>query len=176
MDIRDNSDVAGNDVRVIAKHPDRNVEIRGIDNHEITSIPLVTAGGITLTTSDEVTLIMHHHACHGKNNTIHSSPQIEYCENKVDDRSIKVGGGQHMATLDKCKVPMHIRNALPYMPLRPCTNNEWKNLPHVILASDKDWDPTILDCEGQIDNELWFDAQSSFLDGLDDKTSNEVGD
>ena len=34
----------------------------------------------------------------------------------------------------------------------------------------------VLDCEGQVDNELWFDAQSLFPDGLDDKTFNEVGD
>ena len=108
-----NGGVAGNDVRVIAKHPDRTVDVRGIDNHEITHIPLVTAGGVTSTTSGEVIVIMHQHACHGKNKTIHSSPQIEHYENKVDDRSIKVGSGQHTTTLDNYKIPMSIRNALP---------------------------------------------------------------
>ena len=39
-----NGGVAGSDVRVIETHPDRKVDIRGIDNHEITAIPLVTAG------------------------------------------------------------------------------------------------------------------------------------
>ena len=34
----------------------------------------------------------------------------------------------------------------------------------------------MLDCEGQVDNELWFDTQSSSTDGPDDKTFNEVGD
>ena len=65
MDVGANGDVAGNDVRVIAKHPDRIVDIRGIDNHEITSILLVAAGGVVLTTSGEVILMMHQHACHG---------------------------------------------------------------------------------------------------------------
>ena len=38
-----NGGVAGNDIIVIETHPDREVDIRGIDNHEITAIPLVTA-------------------------------------------------------------------------------------------------------------------------------------
>ena len=42
-------------------------------------------------------------------------------------------------------------------------------LPHVILTSDKDWDPTF-----KVDNETWFDAQSS-PDGHNDKSSDEVG-
>ena len=76
MDSGANGGVTGNDVRVIAKHPDSTVDVRGIDDHEIASIPLVTTGGVTLTTSGEVIVIMHQHACHGKNKTIHSSPQI----------------------------------------------------------------------------------------------------
>ena len=47
-----NSDVAGNDVRVRAKHPYRTLDIRRIDNHGIASIHLVTTGDVTLTTSD----------------------------------------------------------------------------------------------------------------------------
>ena len=70
---------------------------------------------------------------------------------------------------------MSIINALTYTPLYPCTDNEWENLPHVILTSDKECYPTVLGCEGQVYNELWFDAQSSFLDYPDDKTFNEVG-
>ena len=51
MDKGSNGSVAGNDVRVIAKHPDRIVDIRCVDSHEITSIPVVTPGGVLLTTS-----------------------------------------------------------------------------------------------------------------------------
>ena len=39
-----NAEIAGNDVRVICKGPSKTVNARGSDNHEITSIPLVTAG------------------------------------------------------------------------------------------------------------------------------------
>ena len=71
-----NGGVAGNGVRVIAKHPYTTVDVRGIDNHEIAYIPLVTSGGVALTISGELIIIMHQCACHGKNKTIHSSPQI----------------------------------------------------------------------------------------------------
>ena len=71
-----NGGVAGNDVRIIAKHPHRNVEVRGIENHEISSILLVTASCVTLITSGEVITIVHQCACHGKNKTIHSSPKL----------------------------------------------------------------------------------------------------
>ena len=61
---------------------------------------------------------MHQHACHGKNNTINSSPQIEHHKNKVDDTPIKVGGVQQTNTLDNFKLPLSIKNASTYMPLR----------------------------------------------------------
>ena len=84
-----NGRVAGSDVRVIETYPDRKVDIRGIDNYQISSIPLVTAGGVTTTTTGELIVFMHQHA--SKNKTIHFSPQIDHYKNIVDDCSIKVG-------------------------------------------------------------------------------------
>ena len=88
-----NGGVTGSDARVIETHPDRKVDIHGIDNHELTAKPLVTAGGVRSTIAGEVILIMHQYAYHGKNKTIHSSSQVEHCKNIVDDCSIKVGSG-----------------------------------------------------------------------------------
>ena len=118
---------------------------------------------------------MHQCAYHPKCAAIHSSAQIEHYKNAVDDRFIKVGGSQHITTLDNYKIPISIRSALPCMPLRPCTDEEWETLPHVILTSDVNWDPASLDCEGQVSNETWFDAQSSFPDGPADKDFDEFG-
>ena len=56
-----------------------------------------------------------------------------------------------------------------------CTDKEWEELPHVILVSGVEWNHAVLDCECQFDNEEWFDAQSSFLDGPTDKSFDEVG-
>ena len=87
-----NGGVIGNAVRVIAKYPDMTADTRGTDNHETYSIHLATAGGVTLTTSGEVIVFMYQDVHHEKNKSIHYSHQIEYCNNKVDDISIKSGG------------------------------------------------------------------------------------
>ena len=62
-----NGRVEGNDARVMSKHLDRTVDVRGIDSHEITSMPIVNAGDVALFTSGEVIVIMHQHAHHLKN-------------------------------------------------------------------------------------------------------------
>ena len=62
-----NDGVAGNEIRVIQTHSDRKVDIRGAENHKISAISLVTAGGVTTTITGEVIVIMHQCACHGKN-------------------------------------------------------------------------------------------------------------
>ena len=88
-------------------------------------MPLITTSRVTSTISGDAIVIMRQHACHGKNKTIRSSPQIDHCKKKVDDRSIMLGGGQHATTLDNYKIPLSISNALPCMPLRPHTDDEW---------------------------------------------------
>lgn len=123
-------------MRFVETHPDRKVDIRDTGNHQISAIPLVTSGRATTTITGEVIVIMHQYACHDKNKTMNSSPQIEHYKNILDDFSIKIGGGQHITTLDKHKIPMSIRGALPYMSLRPYTDKEWSILPHVMLTSD----------------------------------------
>ena len=71
-------------MRVIETHPDRKADIRGIDNHQIYAIPLVSAGGVTATKTCEVIAIMNEHSHHGKDKTIHSSPKIEHYKNIAD--------------------------------------------------------------------------------------------
>ena len=119
--------------------------------------------------------IMRQHAYHGKNKNIHYFPQIEHHNNTVDDMSKKVGGYQHMTILDKCKPQMSIINNLTCEPLRPHEDKEWEELPHVILASGMDWDHTVFDCEGQVYNEEWFDAQSSLPSGPTNESFDEIG-
>jgi hypothetical protein len=41
--------------------------------------------------------------------------------------------------------------------MHPYTDDEWDLLPHVILTSDLDWDPTVLD-HTLDDDEHWYDA------------------
>jgi hypothetical protein len=85
---------------------------------------------------------------------------------QVDDRSIKVGGKQQIKTLDGYIIPLDIKSGLPYVKMRPYTDQEWELLPHVVLTGDGDWNPSVLDHD-LIDDEQWFDAVSDFPDALD---------
>ena len=76
---------------------------------------------------------------------IHSSGQIEHYWNLVHDKSMKVGGLQCIITNDEYVMPINIINGLPYVPMRPYTDEEWERLPHVLLTAHCKWDPRVLD-------------------------------
>ena len=82
--------------------------------------------------------------------------------NDVNDKSMKVPGGlQRITTEDGFCIPLNIKAGLPYRSMRLYIDNEWDDLPHIILTSDTDWNPSILDNTID-DNEEWFDALSDF--------------
>jgi hypothetical protein len=79
--------IAGDDVLIINR-TGRQVDVQGIDNHQIVDIPIVTAGAIVKTQRGEVIIILHQYAYTGKGKMIHSSGQLEWYKQEVDDRSI----------------------------------------------------------------------------------------
>ena len=85
---------------------------------------------------------------------------MELFQNDVNDKSIKVSGETRcITTPDDHDFPINIQLVLPYMSIR----DEWKILPHVILTSDDEWDPTILDYsidDDDADNDELYDAIS----------------
>jgi len=92
------------------------VDVTGIDNHQIDSLKVVDASAKIVTQRGEAIGIFQQYAYHGKGRTIHSSGQIEwYKGNTVHDRSLKVGGAQHIRTLDGYVLPIDIDNGLPYI-------------------------------------------------------------
>ena len=169
-----NGGIAGDDVRVIAK-TGRQVDVQGIDNHQIVDIPIITAGAVINTQKGEVIAIMNQYAYIGKGKTIHSCGQLEAHKQIVDDKSMKVGGKQRIETLDGYIIPLNVRSGLPYMTMCPYTDQEWDDLPHVILTADTDWSPSILDCE-QEDNEDWLNAMQDLPTLSPDPLFDEYGD
>ena len=154
-----NGGVAGEDTRMI-NTSERRVDIRGIDNHQVTAIPIASCGAVARSQKGEVILILHQYAYTGKGKTIHSCGQIEAYLNDVNDKSIKVAGGlQRIRTNDGHVFPLNVRDGLPYLRMRPFTDREWDELPHVILTSDQDWDPSVLDHSFDDDDD-WFDSIS----------------
>jgi hypothetical protein len=56
------------------------------------------------------------------------------------------GGIQRIKTIDGYIHPINIINGLAHTSIRPYTNDKWDELPHVIWTGEHDWDPHVLDC------------------------------
>jgi hypothetical protein len=159
-----NGGVAGTDVRVIFK-TGRAVDIRGIDNHQCTSIDIGTVGGVIETQKGPAIVIMHQYALLNKGSTIHSPCQFEWYKNDVNDKSVNIPGGlQCIQTLDGYIIPLSIKDGLACLSIRPYMDHERNNLPHFILTSEIEWDPSVLDHDFKED-EQWGvvpEIESSF--------------
>jgi hypothetical protein len=159
-----NGGLVGNDVRIMCT-TDREVDVSGFDNHQMTNLCIVTAGGVISTQQGHVLLVMHQYAHVPQGKTIHLAIQLKSFGNKVDDQSLKLKqGSQTISTLDGYVIPMNFINGLPYMPIRPYTDTEHATLPRVILTSDVEWDPSISD-QILTDDDTWFDAVADHGDG-----------
>jgi hypothetical protein len=155
-----NGGVAGSDTWLIDKSL-RSVHIQGIDNHMIKDVPIGTVGAVVNTQRGEVIAIMHQYAYTGKGGTIHSSGQLEWCGNDINDQSIKIDGGrQRLTTPDGYVIPINVRRGLPYITMHPFTDEEFQELPHVLWTSEDNWDPTSLDSVIS-DNPNWYEAEPS---------------
>jgi len=103
-----NGGIIGNDAHALYTHPGQEVDVTGIDNHQIDSLKVVNASAKIFTERGEAIDIFRQYTCHGKGRTIHSSGQIEwYKGNIVHDRSLKASGAQHVCTLDGYVLPIH---------------------------------------------------------------------
>jgi hypothetical protein len=105
-----NGGIAGSDCHVIEVNdqPQRFVNVEEIDRHVMTKWQLVTAGAVTEMNRGPVILIMNQYAHSGKGQSIHSSPQLDWNQVDVDDKSRCIGGKQHLLTLDGLSIPMNI--------------------------------------------------------------------
>ena len=159
VDCGANGGFAGADVRVL-DHTLKRASVTGIEDHTVNDLPIGTVAGLVQTQQCPVILIMHQYAIYGKGKTIHSSPQLEFYGNEVCDKSRRVGGKQRITTLDGYVIPLQIRDGLPYFKMTPPTDEDLDIYPHVIVTSDNDWDPAILD------NEIDIEQISHELDNL----------
>ena len=151
MDRGGNGGLFGADVRLLDyTEPARYADVSGLANHTVKDLRIGTGAGMVMTHVGPIIVIMHQYAYYGKGKTIHSCGQWEHNGNAIDDRSVNVGGKQRITTADGYVIPLQVRNGLPYIDMRPPTDDELAKLPHIIVTSDMPWDPKILDHEQDI--------------------------
>ena len=112
-----NGGLAGSDVRVLSTSS-RKCTVTGIDNHEIPGLDLVQCAALVQTNHGMVNLIMNEYAYYGRGHSIHSSSQIEWYTNTVDDKSVQVGGLQRIVTIDGYSMPLVCKGGLMYLQLQ----------------------------------------------------------
>ena len=163
-----NGGLAGSDVRILSKSS-RKCTVTGIDEHQINGLDIVQCAALVKTNHGYVNLIMNEYAYYGKGHTIHSSGQIEWNKNQVDDRSVKVGGSQCITTLDGYSFPLKCTGGLMYLNImgKP-TDEELLKYPSVHLTSIHEWDPSVLDySHPEGDGEPLWACDPQHLDLLD---------
>ena len=140
-----NGGLAGSDVRILSRSS-RKCTVTGIDSHELQGLDVVKCAALVETNHGIVNLIMNEYACYGKGHTIHSSGQIEWFKNSVDDRSVQVGGKQRICTTDGYTMPLTCKVGLMYLSLlgKP-TDQDLERYPAVHLTGPHEWDPSVLD-------------------------------
>ena len=140
-----NGGLSGHDSRIIVT-TDRKVSVSGIDNHELNDLSIVSCGAVVSTNRGEVIIVMHQYARIIDGPSIHSAIQFEDYGLIVDEKSKSLcRGRQLIQTPDGYLIPLSFTNGLAYMKMRPYTDKEWIELPHVILTSDTEWDPSVYD-------------------------------
>ena len=130
----------------ILSRSSRKGTVTGIDSHEVLGLDVVQCAALVETNHGIVNLIMNEYACYGKGHTIHSSGQIEWFKNSVDDRSVQVGGKQRICTIDGLAMPLTYRGGLRYLSIhgKP-TEKDLERYPAVHLTGPHEWDPSVLD-------------------------------
>jgi hypothetical protein len=110
-----NGGIAGSDTRRISD-TGRTVDVVGIDDHELPSISIVSAGAVVSTHLGPAIVILNQYGWYPAGGTVHSSGQMEHFGNIVDDRSMVVGGRQHVVTMGDYISPLTSLTVFPTHP------------------------------------------------------------
>ena len=102
----------------------------------------------------------------------HRTINVQGISEQANERSVQVSGGlQHIKMPDHYVYPTRIKDGLPYVEVRPYTDDEWETLPHIHWIRDSDWDPAIFNHEFHDNNDKWDDPVMDHRD-LFDKVRN----
>ena len=143
-----NGGLCGDDARMLEYVEGTKVDVTGVGKSEIDDLKVGLGAAVTETMHDgPVVILMGQYADLGEGKTIHSKGQMEHFGALVDDTSRSAGGRQMIVTSEGYCIPIHIRDGLPRIDMRPPTDEELETLPHVYLTSDSPWDPSVLDNE-----------------------------
>ena len=156
VDRGSNGGIGGEDAHLIeCSHHE--VNIRGVNNHEMVDIPLALVGGVINANRGEVIALFCNCACMlERAKSTHSPGQMEWHKLNINEKPLRTGGLQRIKTPDGLFIPLNICQGLSHMSMHPLKDSEWDALPHIVMTSPKEWDPSVLNLELEAE-ENWFD-------------------
>ena len=139
-----NGGICGEDMRVV-EGCERFVDVSGLAGHRENKLRIVTAQTVINTHKGPVVAVFHQMALLGKGKSILSCIQMEHFGADINDKSLRLPNGKQRILMDGYQIPLDFHNGLPYLQCRPPTPDDLDTLPHVIMTSDVDWDPSSYD-------------------------------
>jgi hypothetical protein len=124
---------------------ERFVDVVGLAGHKVSQLRIVTAQALVSTHKGDASATFHQMALLGKGKSILSCLQMEAHGADINDRSKLIPGGKQRILIDGDQLPLDFKNGLPYLWCRNPTNGELESLPHIIMTSDMEWDPSQYD-------------------------------
>jgi hypothetical protein len=124
----------------------------------IPNVSIRTVGACVETQHGPIIAIFHQYAPFGRGSAIQLPDQFENYGLSFDEKSSIVGGKQCIRTPEGYVVPLIIQNGLACLKLRPFTDDEFEQHPHVFFTTEKTWDPSVLDQDPTSDPQWGADA------------------
>ena len=152
-----NGGIGGKGLRLIALSFPPTIKLHQVSGPALSNVKLGNFGAVAMTQSGhEVILIFHEYAVVEDGRTIHSSLQLEHGGIHVCDVHPEHGGSLEINTSDGLTFPMAFRQGLPYLRLRPFTDDEWNRYPHYTVTNASPWNNNML----QYDRDPMMDLDS----------------
>ena len=122
--------------------PTRRVNVRGVGDQDLIGLRIGTfCVKIQFEDGRYALGIFHEYGELPQGKSILSKLQVRDGGALVDDDPILLGGKQCIQTKEGYVIPIDFKNGLPYIKMEYPTDDDLKDLPHVILTSDVPWDP-----------------------------------
>ena len=149
-----NGGLAGVDICVLETVPHVPVDVSGIMDNIMESLPIVQCAALVETVDEgKVILIMSQYAKRDQGKTIHSKDQLEHFGCIILDTAKRHGDNQALYTPEGYVVPLHVRNSRFYIDMQPPSDHDMLQYSHTFITTNHEWDPSILNDEYHHDSD-----------------------
>jgi hypothetical protein len=121
------------------------VDVVGLAGHKVSQLRIVNAQALVSTHKGDAIATFRQMALLGKGKSILSCLQMEAHVVDIDDHSKLLPGGKQHILIDGYQMPLDFKNGLPYLRCCKPMTGELESLPHIIMTSDVEWDPSQYD-------------------------------